>query len=194
MKKWRYVKMSENNIENKDPTKIKIILDNSPALVEANEVIKKQAEKIGSLEESTRALLADRKKEFEDSMPFGRREPPVGGDSAPLEQPKQEFDLTNSDIDISWAKSENPLELIAYVEQRAKLNNEDSKEAKEILSKLTKKVIDSKFDYTFTGSNKEFMKSPLEIRGFDSEETKQLKQAYNEKLRRNRTENWRKEA
>ncbi len=113
-------------------------------------------------------------------------------DTAPLYAPKREIfkvDMEGSNVDPSWVKGNSAQEIIQTVEKLSQVA-ENRDEYEKILSRLGKKVMhsDRPFDYTFIGSNIEFIRHPKQVSEFASSEEKERVERYNAKLLKNRVQ------
>jgi len=182
----------------KKENNIRVILDASPQLKNANDQIEKLNQEIGKKDELLKTFMAQtaefEKRKIEEksteSKHYIKRE---SEETARLETPepqKQTYEL-DPECDVPRTlKGESISEVINFLSVNAKRGNLDSKR---ILNDLTKKIIHNTkpLDFEFHGDSKLLWKTPLPISEFDSDERKKAVANYNEKLRKNRTENWR---
>jgi hypothetical protein len=100
-------------------------------------------------------------------------------------------DIEGSDVPVEWVKANSIPELINTITELSH-KAENKEEYQRILSRMTKKLIHNSkpLDMTFTGSNTDFIKTPKIIGEFDSNELREKKEAYNNRLRMNRCQNW----
>jgi hypothetical protein len=169
-------------------------IDNS----EAEKRIRNEYEdQLKTKDETIKSLLNSHKSDYE-----GEQRPPKGDpeDTAPIDREEKarngnseretfHIDWANSELDPSWIKGKSEAEVITVTEDLAKQGN---LQAKAIIQKLTRKILhsDKPLSIEFTGSSKDFMKSPKPIPEFCSAEDKAKIISYNEKLRQNRV-SWR---
>ena len=117
---------------------------------------------------------------------------PSGGDTAMLNYNQLHgttYQLDrDSDLPLDMCEFDNEQSMINELNRRAKNNDESAKKA---LSQLTNKQFKGSklLDVEFQGSSKDFLRNEKKINEFDSDELKAKKEAFNERLRRNRT-NW----
>ncbi len=166
---------------------IKVVIDTSAT---EKRIKEEYEQKLAEKDETIKALLAKEKKEFIKEIE--PRPAPTGGETSRLYEPEPlKIDIEGSDIDPSWVKGSNVGEVIEKVNILSK-QAANKNEYKRIQSKLLKKMISGNkpLDMTFLGSSKDFLRSELPIRELDSEEIRQQKIDYNNRLKANRT-NWR---
>jgi hypothetical protein len=176
--------MSETPEQSKNP-KINISIDHSENEKQLQKQLDEAHIKIG-------ALLAENKKEFVPSIEV--KQPPLSSpqDTAQLEPKRQTSGSIELDVDCSIpleAKGDSPQQIFEFLDTNARKGNRD---AQKILGRMVKKTFsgDKAFDATFTGSNIDFNKTPKVIGEWDNSELKAHKTQFNERLRKNRTENW----
>ncbi len=174
----------------KDTRKVKVMLDTSPQVIAKDEKIAQLNKKIGEQENLIKAMLVRDRAEFTPSDP---KKPPENPENTAIltnepsyqdEHVLRNIDYENSDIPLDWIRGKNEAEVIEKVEGLAKMGNKD---CKNIMSKLTRKIIhDKPIDMTFIGSNIDFMRSPKQINENMAVEEQERRKKLNERLRQNR--------
>jgi hypothetical protein len=152
-------------------------------------------EQLKTKDETIKSLLSSHKAEVIE----GEQKAPIGGDTCTLEANEKarigeetRISIEGSYVPFDFVRGKTENEVIQKIELLANSECDNKADYQRLMSKLTKKVIQSSkpLDMTFMGSSKEFIKSPKPINEFDSVEVKAQKNAYSDKLRANRT-NWR---
>ncbi len=173
--------MSEQN------KNIKIVVDRSEELKQAQATIDQLNQKIGSQEELLKKyLVEDAEKERKKAEYAIDRKPAPMGDptqTAPLEEHLvRNLDFENSEI-LDMMRFPSVEKVIETTELLANKGNPQAKSAMKI---LTRKALQKPLDMTFKGSIKDMVKSEVPIGEFDDEFTIKQKQAHNARLRENR--------
>ena len=172
---------SSNSFTADKAKQVKVFLDNTPREEKLQNELNQANRTIG-------ALLNQHKKEFEETIE--PKPAPIGGDTAPLEPTEPRIVVDGSYIEPSWVNGDSPEEVISKVEHLSRVADNKA-DYQKIMSKLARKMLHGKpISIQFEGSLKDMVKSPKAIGEFDDEETKELKRAFNERLRANRTK-WR---
>ena len=172
---------SSNSFTVDKAKQVKVYLDNTPREEKLQNELNQANRTIG-------ALLNQHKKEFEEIVE--PKPAPMGGDTAPLEAPELKVEVDGSFVEPSWVKGDSAEEVISKVEHLSQVADNKA-DYQKIMSKLARKMLHGKpISIQFEGSLKDMVKSPKTIGEFDDEETKELKRAFNERLRANRTK-WR---
>src|SRR5665648_137418 len=147
-------------------------------------------QKIKEKDELIKALLTQDKLEFTPNRPKKAHENPentailTNEPSYQDEHVLRNIDYENSDIPLEWIRGKNEAEVIEKVEGLAKIGNKD---CKNIMSKLTRKIIhDKPIDMIFIGSNIDFMRSPKPINENMGDEEQERRKKLNERFRQNR--------
>ena len=180
---------------------------NRPTLnirIDKSDIEKEQAEKIEALtrenqtqQETIKNMLVDHKAKFdlENTNHMGIKVAPTNSESPPLEAPRKKeiqlIDLEDSFIPEDFVRGKNPQEVLEKIEMLSRSKAENSDTYKKILSKVIKRTFEGQksLDITFSGSSKDFMRSPLPINDNLPLETQERIKQRNEKLRNNRL-NW----
>ena len=184
--------MSNQEQPQKTPT-VKFVIDRNPEIENLRTELENEKIKNSKNEETIKSMLKSEKEKFEDGIVDGHKKPTVGGDIPPLEQKRYEqtISLDGSYIPSDMIFGKTPTDVLEKIETLAKSQAENADEYKKILSKVAKKALtsDKSLSLTFKGDNRLFLRTPKKIGEFDSQEIKEIKEKYNEKLRQNRT-NW----
>ncbi len=130
----------------------------------------------------------DRTKKEKEAMP---KEPPKGGSTALLNEHQTglhttKIQLDENSFDWDFLKFDSTEQLVEFVEKRVKKNDP---QAKKVLGQLTRKMLEKPLNMEYKGTLKSLLSSEKRISEFDNEETKNQKIAYNERIKKERS-NW----
>jgi hypothetical protein len=169
-------------------TKLNIVLDRTEEIKSKDEKIESLNKELGTKDEIIKSYMKndvdEQRRKIEHPV-----QPPTTGETAHLyEEPKQKIDFDGSEIPSEWLKANSVPELLNAIEKLSHVA-ENKEEYKQIMSRLTKKVIRGKIDMEFHGSSKDFMRTAKIINENDSDEIKSRKEIFNARLRANR-QNW----
>jgi hypothetical protein len=115
------------------------------------------------------------------------KKPPVGGDTSWLYPQKEQNSIQlDSSTDPSTLEFEDENQLIEALNT---LNEKKNPQAAQILGKMSKKALAKTQEWELESPVKEIMKDYKIIHEFDSEEKKRQKEAFNERLKRLKS-NW----